>query len=350
MKRLLQWLVPQLNSPLVKLLLLANLAYHVGYLLPITLSAYYPLADADVYYMAGHNALHGQPLYPLTPQGDPKTPDGESLFFLYPPHFAAVLAPLGTLPQFAAVRLLKLATILIFWGFAAALCKLVTGKVGLWGTLGAGLVATITPGAYFNLIAGQVDPLLWLMLALALLTPATGAFLAASCLVKPFAAWPLALAALRRPRQVVPLAAATVIAGVLVGVAVCGWASYAAWLHYTPQRMSPALFLSRNTSLGLLPLRLLGWHTAPTWGRAFLMGMYVVGPGAVAWLTRRRPLPLQIAWVAVAAVLFAPFAHLYYLPVILTPLALELREALDAEAQIPPLPLAGSSPTGRGRE
>lgn len=328
MKRLLQWLVPQLDSPLVKLLLLANLAFHLGYLMPLALSRYYPMADADVYVMAGRNALHGQLLYPLTPAGDPQTPQGDYLPFLYPPPFAAALAPLGALPQFPAVRLLKLLTFLAFWGYAAALCKLATGKVTWQGVLGAGLLATITPGAHFNLISGQVDPLLWLMLALALLTPATGALLAASCLVKPFAAWPLALAALRRPRQVVPQAAVTAVVGVLLGVLICGWGAYAAWLHYTPHRMYGVIFFGDNISLGLLPLRLLGWHTLPTWGRAFLMGMYIIGPGVVAWLTRHRPLPLQIAWVAVAAVLFAPFSRLYYLPLILTPLALEVREAL----------------------
>ena len=328
MKRLLQWLVPQLHSPLVKLFLLANLAFHLGYLAPLALSRYYEMADADAYAMAGRNALHGQSLYPLTPHGDPQTPQGDYLPFLYPPPFAAALAPLGALSQFAAVRVLKVLTFLAFWAYAAALSKLATGRVSLWGVLGAGLLATLTPGAHFNLISGQADPLLWLMLALALLTPATGALLAASCLVKPFAAWPLALAALRRPRQIVPQAALTLILGGLLGLAVCGWGAYVAWLHYTPQRMYGVIFFGQNISLGLLPLRLLGWHALPRWGRAFLMGMYVLGPAAVAWLMHRRPLELQIAWVAVAAVLFAPFSRLYYLPLILTPLALEVREGL----------------------
>ena len=328
LRRLLQWLLPQLRTPLLTAVLLANLALHVGYLLPRALSDYYPMADADVYAMAGRNVLARAPLYPLTPQGDPRTPDGGHLPFLYPPPFAALLAPLGTLPRHLAVRLLKVLTFLTLWAYAAALCKLATGGVTWRGTLGAGAVLTVTPGMHFNLISGQVEPLLWLMLALSLMTPATGVLLAASCLVKPFAAWPLALAALREPRRVLPQAALTATVGLLLGGLVCGLGAYAAWLHYTPDRMYRVVFFGENISLGLVPLRLLGWQTLPAWGRAFLMGMYVLGPGAVAWLTRRRPLPLQIAWVAAAAILFAPFSRLYYLPILLVPLALEVREAL----------------------
>lgn len=326
--RLLNRLVPQLGTPLLTVVLLANLAYHLGYLLPLALSPYYPMADADVYVLAGRHALTGEPLYPLTPQGDPRTPEGGYLPFLYPPPFAAALAAVGALPQFAAVRLLKLLTFIAFWGFAAALCRLATGRLTTRGVLGAALLATWTPGAHFNLIAGQVEPLLWLAFALALLTPATGALLALSCLVKPFAAWPLALAALREPRRVLPQTLATFLLGFLLGTAVCGLTAYSTWLHYTPDRMYRVAFFGENISLALLPLRLLGYRALPVWGRPFLLGMYLLLPALMAWLCRRRPLPLQYAWVAAAAILCAPFSRPYYLPFLLIPLALEVREAL----------------------
>jgi hypothetical protein len=329
---ILRWLIPQLRTPLLTALLFANVALHVGYLLPLALSDHYPMADADVYAMAGRHALTGQPLYPLTPAGDPRTPEGEYLPFLYPPPFAALLAPLGMIPQYAAVRVLKALTFLAFWLFAAALCRLAIGRPTWRGTLGAALVATLTPGAYFNLVSGQVDPFLWLLLALALLTPLSGVLLSASCLVKPFAAWPLALAVWRQPRRVLPQAMVTLSIGVLLGGLVCGWEAYTQWLHYTPQRMYGVIFVPQNLSLSLLPLRLLGWQELPSWGRLFLMGMYFLGPASVAWLARRRPLDLQLAWVAAAAILFAPFSRLYYLPLLLVPLALEVREALIALA------------------
>ncbi|MHB8993763.1 MAG: glycosyltransferase family 87 protein [Armatimonadota bacterium] len=327
---ILRWLVPQLRTPLLAALLFANVALHVGYLLPLALSDHYPMADADVYAMAGRQALTGQPLYPLTPEGDPRTPEGEYLPFLYPPPFAALLAPLGMISQYTAVRVLKVLTFLAFWLFAASLCRLTIGKLTWRGTLGAALVATLTPGAYFNLVSGQVDPFLWLLLALALLTPLSGVLLAASCLVKPFAAWPLVLALWRQPRRVLPQAIVTLGVGVLLGGLICGWEAYAQWLHYTPQRMYGVIFVPQNISFSLLPLRLLGWQELPSWGRAFLMGMYLLGPASVAWLARRRPFELQLAWVAAAAILFAPFSRLYYLPLLLIPLALEVREALRA--------------------
>jgi len=52
----------------------------------------------------------------------------------------------------------------------------------------------------------------------------------------------------------------------------------------------------------------------------------------VAWVMRRRPAAVQASWVAAAALLFAPFSHHYYLPLLLVPMALEVRGVLDAMA------------------
>lgn len=152
--------------------------------------------------------------------------------------------------------------------------------------------------------------------------------LAASCLVKPFAVWPLAVAAWREPRRVVPQALVVLAAGLVLGGVVCGLGAYGDWLSYTPARMYRVVFHERNISLSLLPLRALGYTVLPDWGRLFLLGMYGLGPGLVAWFMRRREAVLQIAWVGAAAILFAPFSRDYYLPLLLVPLALELREVL----------------------
>lgn len=304
--------------------MLANLALHLGYLLPLCLGRHFQMADVDVYALAAEHVVTGQRLYPLFPTGDPRTPDGGFLPFLYPPPFAAALAPLGYLPHQAIVRLLYCITFLAFWAYALCMGRFVTGRWGLWPTLGAGLTLTVFPGSYFSLVSGQVEPLLWLMFALALLTPARGALLAVSCLVKPFAVWPLALAAWRERWRIVWQAAVILAAGLLLGALVAGWGAYAEWLRYTPNRMYRVAFFHDNISLSLLPLRLLGWQALPQWGKAFLMGMYLLGPAAVAWVTRRRPLAVQYAWVGAAAILFAPFSRDYYLPLLATPLAIEL--------------------------
>lgn len=331
LKRFVRWVTPPLRSPVVTGLMLANVALHVGLLLPLTWGRYFAMADADVYAVAAQHALHGGPLYPLTPQGDPRTPTGGYLPFLYPPPFAAALAPLGWLPHLALVRLSYLLAFAFFWVYAALLARLANGRITVRGVLGAGLILMVFPGTYFNLVAGQVEPLLWTMFALAVIGVGRGGMLAASCLVKPFAAWPLALAAWREPRRVLPWAAAVLAAGILAGGLVCGWDSYAQWLSYTPARMYRVAFFHENVSLGLMPLRLLGFTQLPDWGRVFLLGMYVVMPGLVAWVMRKRPVAVQIAWVGAAAILFAPFSRMYYLPVVLVALACEARTAKTEE-------------------
>jgi hypothetical protein len=327
--RALAWLAPQLHTPLLTVVMLLNFALQVAVLLPMFLLRYFPMADVDVYALAAQHVRLHQPLYPLMPYGDLRAADGSYLPFLYPPPYAAAVAPLGALPRYLIVRILYFVTFLAFWAYAATLGRLATGRWTERGMFGAGLILTCVPGAYFNLIAGQAEPLLWLGFSLALLTPARGALLAASCLVKPFAAWPLALAVVREPRRVLPQAVVTLLLGLVIGGLVCGWGSYHEWLAYTPDRMYRVIFYYRNISLSLLPLRALGWQSLPTWGRLFLWGMYVLGPGLLGWVNRKRPLPLQLAWVGAAAILFAPFSRDYYLPLLLVPLALELRPYVD---------------------
>lgn len=328
--RFLHRLGPQLRTPLVDVFLFGGLAFHLAYLAPLSFSTYYPVADADVYAVAAQHALAGQGLYPLAGGGDLRTPDGRYLPFLYPPPFAAALAPLGFLSRFVLVRLFKAVALLAFWAYALLLCLLATGRLSFRGVLAAGLAVTLTPGALFNLVSGQIEPTLWLAFALAVSTRATGAWLAATCLVKPFGAWPLLLALWREPRRVLLPAALVAVGGLLLGGLVCGWEAYAQWLHYTPQRMYRVIFFEHNASLSLLPLRALGYTELPPWGRGYLLALYAVVPGLVAFTQRRRPLALQYSWVAVAAVLFTPFSRLYYLPLILAPLALEWRGLLRA--------------------
>ena len=328
--RLLRHLDAQAHSPLVVVLLVLLLGGQVALMTPPgrTVPA---MCDADVYAMAADNARHGKPLYPLTPQGDPRTPEGGYLPFLYPPPFAAALAPLGNLPHQTTVNLFRWLALLGSVAYALCLVRLAGRAISLRSVLVALNVLLLMPGFRFNLIAGQIEPLLWTMFALAIMGMGRGGLLAASCLVKPFAAWPLALAAWREPKRVLPWAAGVLIAGFLVGGLVCGWGSYAQWLAYAPARMYRVAFYYENISLGLAPLRLLGWTQLPAWGRPFLMGMYLLMPGLVAWAMRRRPAALQIGWVGAAAILFAPFSRMYYLPLLLVPIAAELGEAKTEE-------------------
>jgi hypothetical protein len=74
------------------------------------------------------------------------------------------------------------------------------------------------------------------------------------------------------------------------------------------------------------------------------MGMFAVGPGLVAIVMRRRPAAIQASWVAAAALLFAPFSHEYYLPLLLVPMAFEVRGVLEAMAGRAKADPAGNAP------
>lgn len=346
-ERLLGWLLPLLQSPVITWIIVGNLVLNLGFMLPKCLSGWFVMVDAHVYARAAQNVWRHEPVYPLTPQGDIRTPDNQPMPFLYSPFFAAALGPLGWIDTENIVRIFFVLGFACFWGFAAALAWIVNRKVTWRGVLGAGYVAIMVPGMYFNVMSGQIETLLLLLFVAAMVvalptgggpaasggtSPWTGVLLAVSLLVKPFVAWPLGIMALREPRRVIPSAAATLVVGAGLGALVCGVDSYRQWLHYAPTTMYGLIFGNTNTSLALLPLRALGYGILPSWGRPFLMAMFVIFPGLVAWVMRKRAAAIQASWVGAAALLFAPFSHHYYLPLLLVPMALEVRGLLDAMA------------------
>jgi len=327
-------LLPLVRSRIVTVILLGHLALNVGFLLPKCLSGWFVMVDAHVYARGAQNVYRHEGLYPLTPTGDLKTPgDHQPMPFLYSPFFGAVLAPLGWMSTGNLVRLFFVLAFVCFWGVAAALAWIVNGRVTVRGVLGAGYVCIMTPGMYFNLMSGQIELLLLLLFTLAMVGIAPGVLMALSLLIKPFVAWPLAIMSLREPRRIILPAALTLALGAALGAVVCGFHSYADWMRYSQDTMYGLIFGNMNTSLGLLPRRLLGYTSLPAWGRPFLMGMFLIFPGLVAWIMRRRPPVLQASWVAATALLFAPFSHYYYLPMLLVPMAFEVRGILDGMAE-----------------
>lgn len=344
-ERALLWLLPVLQSRVVTWILVAHLLLNLGFLLPKCLSGWFIMVDAHVYARAAHNVWQHQPLYPLTPYGDIRTPgDNQPMPFLYSPVFAAALWPLGWMDTENIVRVFFVLGFACFWVFAAALAQIVNGRVTWRGVLGAAAIAYITPGMYFNLTSGQIETLLATLFILAVVGVAPGVLLGASLLVKPFVAWPLGLMALREPRRVMLPAALAVIVSAIIGALVCGVDSYRQWMTYAPNTMYALIFGNANTSFSMLPLRLLGYATLPAWGRLYLMGVFVAVPGLVAWIMRKRPVVIQASWVGAAALLFAPFSHHYYVPLLLVPMAFEVKGVLDRGLSSPPQDRGTCSP------
>jgi hypothetical protein len=284
--------------------------------------------DVPVYHAAAQRALAGQPLYEPWPDYGP---DAYLARYLYPPPFAAALAPTGRLSLLAFERLWYVVLELAYWTYAACLARLATRAWSPWSTSLAALVIQMWPGGAHAMSWGQADPIIWALIGLALVSErARGGMLAGAALIKVYALWPLALAVARERRRVALPAALVGAAAIALGAAVCGWRSYAAWAAMVPNVAGQGHFAPLNVSLsmaGLRAARAVGLWTyagGPLGAgpRAVLLGASLAGPAAAAWLTRRLEPPLQYAATAAAAVLFAPLCWFLYLPQLLAPLAL----------------------------
>lgn len=327
-ERVLQRLDFLWRTKIFAVIILGHLIINLGYLLPKCLSGYFICTDAHTYAYAAQNAWRGIGVYPLFPGGDLLTPQGQALPFLYSPFFVALVRPLGAMSLDNIVRVFHLLSFMSFWAYAAILAWIVNRRLTWRGVLGAGYLCILMPGMYFNLLSGQIETFLLVLFSLAMIGWAPGILLALSALIKPFSLWPLFIWALREPRRILVPAGITFFIGGAFGASVYGLFGYQQWLAYVPKRMSELLFGNLNPSLALLPLRWLGFTKLPSWGNFFLLGMFLLVPGVVAWVMRKRPVAIQASWTAATALLFVPFSHYYYLPAFLVPMALEVRQIL----------------------
>jgi hypothetical protein len=285
----------------------------------------------------------GQPLYRALPGYGPHVMatgiEGFEPFSLRDsPHLptpAAVvaLAPRHALETFKAVWVVLL--LLALWGFASALAVLAHGSWTLPRFLWWNGLILLTPYAHFTFQIGNIEPVLWLLFALAVLLPAhlATASLAISAAVKPYAAWPLAFSLVRSPRAWpgAAIAAAAVFAVLIVAMGPADLVRNARdWLAHVPAAMAQGTFHHHNVSVSFGVLRAaywLGWwdyQPGPIqelWPRVWLTFAQVAGPLAAGMLTRRWDRPYHLSAVMLAALLFSPLCWGSYLAVALVPLA-----------------------------
>lgn len=266
----------------------------------------------------------------------------------YPPFIGAAISVLPPLAMSTWIHLWWVVAVGAFWGYAGVLAAL-AGQVGWRSTFSWALVLMLLPGTWRAVALGNVDPLLWLGVGLALLVPALrGVALAAVALVKPYAMWPLAVAVVREGRSV------AISALTLIGMATAGTAivmgparladSLLAWVRYVPPLVGQGTWLGWNVSLPFLPLRLLralGWlgHTSgplPSAARLWLALASVAGPTATVWVARHEKPLMQYSMVMAAAVLCSPLAWASYLPFALAPIALRRAGARGRGAESNP--------------
>jgi hypothetical protein len=259
----------------------------------------------------------------------------------YPPVLPALLSFLPPMSFQAFTRGAHLVLLVCFWGYAVCLAKLATGRLSLAAVGICGFVLMIFPGTRSAIEQGNVDPLLWLLLGLALVSVrARGSSFALAAAVKVYGVWPLAFAARRDGRRIVAGAAIAAVASGAVMLLAMGpegaLENVRAWFAHILPVIGQGTFRPFNVSFSFAVIRLAvwaGWEFTPgplpAVARIYLMSVGIAAPLIAGWLTRRSAAPMQYAVVSCAAVLFAPLCWRSYLPILLAPAALMWRRRMD---------------------
>ena len=290
--------------------------------------------DIVLYYRAARNVNAGRALYTPRPNYGP---DSKPFEYLYPPPFAAVIAPLGRLSWPGFVAIWRAGLLLSFVGYALCLTAL-CGRRDVWTFLAWLGILYLCPGTFRALALGQIDPLLWLLGGLSVWAmgaatapgAGSGAALGASSLIKIYGVWPLLAIGKREGRARAWGAAALVIVpGLAWGVWRCGADSYAQWAHAVLPIAGQGTFNPDNYSFSIGVLRAaraLGWNYAggPLTGlpKMWLNFAAVAGPLTALWAARRLNVRWRVALVSCAAAWCAPLCWSTYLPLGLLIIAL----------------------------
>lgn len=306
--------------------------------------------DAILYYRAARAVDARAPLYTPRPGYGP---DSKPFEYLYPPPFAAFIAPLGRLSWPTFITVWRTGLLLFFLGYALCLTAL-CGRRDAWTFLAWLAILHLWPGTFRALALGQIDPFLWLLggvsvwSARAAATPSggwaragCGAALGASSLVKIYGVWPLLALGKQEGRARAWGAAALVMAlGLAWGVWRCGLDSYAQWAHAVLPVAGQGTFNPDNTSFSMGVLRtarVVGWDYAggPLTGlpKFWLSFAAIAGPLSALLLTRRLNARWRVALVSCAAAWCAPLCWSTYLPLALLIVALAWANIFEIESR-----------------
>jgi hypothetical protein len=294
--------------------------------------------DLFAYYQGAVRAEQGVLLYQAQPNYGPHLiPTG----YIYPPPLAALLSPLGRVSLEHFQHFWYLLLLAAFWVYAVCLAQLACGRVTWRRVLVAGLALDLFPGTAVGLSFGNAQQIVAALWGFALLTPSgawRGLALSLSTLLKLHAAWPLLLVMKEEKSSRVP-ALAVLIAGVVLGIALCGVQSYFDWWRLAQPVIAQSTFAPGNISFSFAALRLarlLGWQyeagPLPPLATAYLSATAILAPLLTLFATRKCAPRTRYALVGLAAVFFAPLCWTSYLPLLLAPLALWWRELRESAA------------------
>ena len=297
--------------------------------------------DMVLYYRAARAVNVGASLYTPRPNYGP---DSKPFEYLYPPPFAAAIAPLGRLNWLTFARLWTVGLIVAFVGYALCLSAL-SGRGGFWWFLGWLAVLRLCPGTTRAMSLGQIDPALWLLSGLgvwAIALPSSagravgGTALGAVSLVKIYAAWPLFAVGKSEARaQIWGTALLVGALGLALGAWRCGLDAYPQWAHAVLPVAGQGTFNPDNFSFSMGVLRaarVVGWDYGggPLTGlpKLWLSVAAIAGPLGALWGSRRLDLRWRVALITCVAAWCAPLCWSTYLPLALLPLALGLSDVV----------------------
>ncbi len=234
---------------------------------------------------------------------------------LYPPPFAAAIAPAGHLSPQGFQKGAYLVLLIAFWAYAAGLVKLARGEVRASETLIAGVLLFVTPGLNITMSFGNLDLVVWALVAWGLTTEGALPLLVVAAAFKIWPVVSLAVLLVARPARIRPaiLTAMFLFAGT---VAVLGLSSFREWRELAVPGLQAGTLWAANVSVVAILGRL---------GIAMPMPLRPVLPIAAAlaiWLAlRKQPERLRASLCGVAAMVCAPICWWKYAPVLLIPLA-----------------------------
>lgn len=290
--------------------------------------------DFPIYQRAAARVAQGLTPYESCAHA-PEAPPG---CLLYPPPFAAAIAPAGRLSPAGFQKGAYLVLLVAFWAYAAGLVKLARGRVSAFDTLLAGILLFVTPGLNITMSLGNLDLVVWALVAWGL---ATGAALPLLVVAAAFKIWPavsLAVMVAAKPARIRPVILTTLLLFVAT-VAVLGLSSFRDWRELAVPGLQAGTLRVTNVSVVAVLGRL--GIAMPTPLRTALP----IAGALASWVAlRKQSERLRASLCGVAAMICAPICWWKYAPILLIPLAVWISGLAPAEVPAPPGP--APAPTG----
>lgn len=222
------------------------LALHLLYWLPIQPGRTGPM-DSNVYHHAAEELAAGRPVYGTHPRARLDEPPYE---FLYPPTALLFLRPFAAVSRAAFQGCFYAFAIAAFWVLAAALTKMVSGRLKILDVFVAGALLHLVPGTIKMLALGNMDVFVLALVAWALAAPrAAGILLTFAAALKLYPGLLVLALCWRMPARFARQVVFTGSALVALTLFAFGSDVFLAWKNVAVPALTAGVFSEGNVSL-----------------------------------------------------------------------------------------------------